>query len=154
MVKMIVFDMDGTLCRLYDVPDWLPKLRASDPSPYRDAAPMWDMDKLAAILAGLQAQGITIAVVTWLGIGASPEYKKATAAVKRDWLRQYGFPVDEFHAVQYGTTKANSVRAKLEPGDEAILIDDDAKVRRGWSLGQTINPTTENILDILAGLAQ
>lgn len=154
MIKMIVFDMDGTLCDLYGVHDWLRKLRNSDPSPYRDADPIWDMDQLVGILEQLQHKGIEIAVVTWLGIGATPEYKRATTAVKRDWLRQYNFPVDHFHAVQYGATKANSIRAKLAPGDEAILIDDDAKVRRGWSLGPTVNPTVENILDILKGLAQ
>jgi len=66
-------------------------------------------------------------------------------------LAQYDFPYDYFHCLQYGTTKANSVRKRLKDG-EAILIDDNKKVRAGWSLGTTIDPTTENIIEILKEL--
>ena len=83
MIKMIVFDMDGTLANLYNVPNWLSKLRASDTSPYADAAPMWDMAKLVKVLNALRSNGVEIAVVTWLGMGASPDYKKRTTEVNR-----------------------------------------------------------------------
>ena len=33
MLKMICFDMDGTIADLYAVPNWLEKLRAYDASP-------------------------------------------------------------------------------------------------------------------------
>ena len=33
-MKMICFDMDGTIADLYAVPNWLDKLRAEDASPY------------------------------------------------------------------------------------------------------------------------
>ena len=154
MLKMIVFDMDGTIADLYGVPNWLAKLRASDVSPYAEAAPMWDMDKLARVLEALRSKGVEIAVVTWLGMGASPAYKKQTADVKRYWLNSHHFPVDRFHAVQYGATKADSVRNRLAPGDEAMLIDDSAKVRQGWHLGPAVDPTDTDILELLAGLAQ
>lgn len=32
-MKMICFDMDGTIADLYAVPNWLDKLRAEDASP-------------------------------------------------------------------------------------------------------------------------
>ena len=44
--KMLCFDMDGTIADLYAVPNWLEKLRKGDPSPFQDAAPMWNMKAL------------------------------------------------------------------------------------------------------------
>ena len=61
----------------------------------------------------------------------------------------YGFPYDEIHLVQYGTTKANCTR-KL--GGNQILVDDNKIVREGWHLGETIDPTTENLIEILKTL--
>ena len=33
--------------------------------------------------------------------------------------------------------------------EEALIFDDDARVRRDWDLGGAIDPTTTNILDVL-----
>ena len=44
------------------------------------------------------------------------------------------------------------MRKRLNPGEEAILIDDNAKVRDGWHLGRTIDPTSCDLLDILEEL--
>ena len=150
MKKMICFDMDGTIADLYNVPNWLPKLRAEDASPYEDAAPIYDMDKLNEICAMLQQAGYEIRVITWLSMNSSEEYKDAVRTAKRNWLDKWGFIYDHFHGVQYGATKADSVRNYVE--SDAILIDDSAKVRNGWHLGQTIDPTDGNLFEILLGL--
>ena len=71
---------------------------------------------------------------------------------KREWLDRYDFPYDHFHGVKYGATKADSVRKRLHDGEEAILFDDNAKVREGWHLGETHDPTTEDIIEVLKGL--
>lgn len=71
-MKMICFDMDGTIADLYAVPNWLDKLRAEDASPYADAP--------------------------------------------------------------------------------AVLIDDNKKVRDGWHLGESIDPTKVNLLEVLSAL--
>lgn len=145
--------MDGTIADLYNVPGWLHKLRVEDTSPYAEANPMWDMRELATICRMLQQVGIEINVVTWLGMGASPEYKKATAKVKRDWLERYNIHPNHFHAVQYGATKADSVRRYLPSNCEALLIDDSDKVRQGWHIGPAVNPQEVDILELLAALA-
>lgn len=145
----ICFDMDGTIAYLYAVENWLSKLRAEDASPYLDAQPMWDMEALADILRQLQEQGITITVITWLAKDSTAEYKKAVREAKLDWLKKYDFPFDHFHGVQYGATKADSVRKFT---DNAWLIDDNAKVRKGWHLGETIDPTNCDIIEILKNL--
>lgn len=149
MNRSINFDMDGSINKFYDVPDWLPKLRAEDPSPYLDAEPMWDMEKLNEVLEKLREAGWEINVITWLSKNSSEEYKDAVREAKKAWLEKWSFVYDHFHGVQYGATKADSVRERTDYG---ILIDDNAKVRDGWHLGETIDPTTTNIIVALAAL--
>lgn len=148
-MNMICFDMDGTIADLYAVENWLDKLRAEDASPYKDARPMWDMMELNETLMLLEKEGWEVRVISWLSKDSTEEYKKAVRKAKEEWLTHYNFPAQKCHFVQYGATKANSVR---KVADYAILIDDNEKVRKGWSLGDTIDPTTENIVDILLSL--
>lgn len=64
--KMLCFDMDGTIADLYAVPNWLEKLRKGDPSPFQDAAPMWDMKALRNALLNAINKGWEVRVITWL----------------------------------------------------------------------------------------
>jgi hypothetical protein len=151
-VKMICFDMDGTIANLYGVKNWEKKLRNNDPTPYKVAKPMWDMNELREVLIALHNQGIEIRVITWLAMDSTEAYKRIVRQTKIEWLTKVGFPIDHFHAQAYGTTKANAVRKDLGENETAILIDDNAKVRKGWRLGETIDPTTENIIEVLKAL--
>lgn len=152
MLKMICFDMDGTIADLYGVKGWLEMLRNENPTPYEVAEPIWNTEALNAILMALQAKGIEIRIVTWLSKDSTEEYKTATREAKKDWLADNAFPYDHFHGVKYGATKADSIRKYLAEGETAILIDDNDKVRRGWHMGEAINPTTTDIIEYLAGL--
>lgn len=151
-VKMICFDMDGTIADLYAVSDWLEKLRAYDPTPYAEARPMWNMAELAEVLMQLQALGTEIRIITWLAKESTEEYKEEVRLAKREWLENCGFPFDNFHGVRYGATKADSVRKYLAENETAILIDDNAKVRNGWTLGETVDPTATDIVEYIKGL--
>ena len=153
-VKMVCFDMDGTIADLYGVNGWLEGLRAYDPTPYVQAEPMWDMTELAEVLMKLQIVGIEISIITWLSAGSTTEYDNEVRKAKREWLKNMGFPYDHFHGVKYGTTKASCVSRYLEENETAILIDDNAKVRNGWSLGDTIDPTNENVIETLKALIE
>ena len=150
--KMICFDMDGTIADLYGVPNWLEMLRAFDPTPYTQAEPMWDMTELADLLHEVQAIGIEIRIITWLSKESTADYDRAVREAKREWLEAQGFPFDHFHGVKYGATKADSVRRYLGEDDTAILFDDNAKVRQGWTMGEAIDPIETDILDFLRGL--
>ena len=136
MTKMLVFDMDGTIADLYGVEGWLKDLRTESVRPYTEAKPLYDMDELRELLNRLQKLGWLICVTTWLAKGATKEYDKAVTKAKKEWLEKYNFPYDEIHCVKYGTTKANCTRKK---GGFQILIDDNKKVRDGWTLGTTVN---------------
>ena len=150
-VKMICFDMDGTIADLYNFPDWLYCLRHENPDPYRLANPIWDMEKLRNTLLRLAAEGWHIRVISWLAMDSSENYKKAVREAKLNWLRRYNFPFEVAHLVQYGTTKANCIR---HVADHAILVDDSEKVREGWHLGETIDPADGDLLEKLEELLE
>ena len=146
--KTIVFDVDGTIADFYGVANWLEYLMEEDTTPYEVANPLYDMEYLNALLTILKKQGWKIVVTTWLSKGGTTEYNNRTRKAKLDWLEKYNFPYDEIHLVKYGTTKANCTR---KIGGFQILIDDNEQVRKGWSLGTTIN-ANENILKELEKL--
>ena len=150
--KMICFDMDGTIAQLYAVPNWLARLNAQDPTPYLEAEAMWNMVQLAKILSALQNLDVEIRIITWLSKESTEEYKNAVREAKKEWLENYGFPYDHFHGVQYGATKADSIRKALAPNETAWLIDDNAKVRKGWHMGEAIDPTNVDLLELLSSL--
>lgn len=151
MNKMICFDMDGTLCDLYAIPNWLEKLRAEDSSPYLEAAPMWDMEQLREVILKLIDQGWEIRIISWLSKDSSEAYKQAVRAAKLAWLEKYNFPYNRAHLVAYGTTKADCIR---RIANAATLIDDDSKVRKGWHLGETIDPMDGDLLERLENLLE
>ena len=147
--KALVFDMDGTIADLYGVEGWKEMLDGFDPTPYIEAEPMWNMAELVETLNELKTLGYMVIITSWLAINSTREYDKAVRTAKKNWLDNFGFPYDELHLVKYGTTKANCTR-KL--GGTQILIDDNAKVREGWNLGNTIDPTNEDIIETLKAL--
>lgn len=148
MNKTLVFDMDGTLVDLYGVENWLEDLRNFKARPYQLAQPMYDKDLLNTILLALKSCGWRIAVTSWLSKESNPQYDTVVRLAKRESLERMDFPFDEIHLVKYGTTKANCTR---HLGGYQILVDDNEDVRKGWTLGSTIN-ANENIIPMLLDL--
>lgn len=148
MTKMLVFDMDGTIADLYSVENWLTGIEAEETRPYEIAEPMYNMEDLAETLHRLKNKGWSVVITTWTAKNGTKAYNKAVGEAKKAWLAKYSFPYDEIHIVKYGTTKADCTRKKA---DFQVLIDDNEKVRNGWSLGMTVN-ANYNILDFLKTL--
>lgn len=143
-MKMIYFDMDGTITDLYSVKNWSSRLRDEEAAPYLEARPIYDMTILSKLLIKAKAQGYGIGIITWLSKGATKEYKKAVRQAKKQWLNKYlGVKLDEAHFIQYGTRKDYVAKDK-----KGILFDDDERVRAKWR-GTAINPTEQNIIEIL-----
>lgn len=152
-MKMLCLDMDGTIADLYHVNKWLDKILAEDPSPYAEAKPIWDMGKLTSILSQMISKGWEIRVITWLSKGGNPDYNKKVRQAKKEWLDCQNFPRMKTHVVKYGTRKASTIRKKdRENLEEAILVDDDSRIRKSWNLGRTIDPTNVNLLEALEEL--
>lgn len=138
--RTIVFDMDGTIADFYGVDGWLDYLKAENTTPYEVAKPLYKMDYLNALLVLLKTQGWKIVVTTWLAKGGTKEYNDRTRKAKLEWLAKHNFPYDEIHLVKYGTTKANCTR---KIGGYQVLVDDNENVRKGWTLGHTINANND-----------
>jgi len=146
--KILVFDMDGTLADFYGVEGWLDDLKAKSVRPYATAKCMYDEVELVDIINTLKEIGWYIVITSWLAKNSTKSYDDDVRQAKKDWLEKVGFPYDEIHLVKYGTTKANCTR---KHGGYQILVDDNAQVRKGWTLGDTIN-ANEDILEELKKL--
>jgi hypothetical protein len=142
----IYFDLDGTIYDLYGVVDWLPRLRASDPTPYCEGAALVDLVALHETLCDLIAEGYTVGVVSWLARGATAAYDKAVRATKRAWIRENLPTASEVHIVRYGTPKHRIVN-----NSNGILIDDETANLTNWTRGATIK-ADENLVETLRSL--
>ena len=148
MKKILVFDMDGTIADFYGVDGWLDDLKAESIRPYTTAKCIYNKDALVNLINELKNDGWFIIITSWLAKNSTKSYDDNVRQAKKDWLEKVGFPYDEIHLVKYGTTKANCTR---KHGGYQILVDDNEQVRKGWTLGDTIN-ANENILKELKKL--
>jgi hypothetical protein len=146
--KAIYFDMDGTIANLYAVENWLPMLRAYNPTPYEQAKVMVNMSQLARVLNKLKKQGYHIGIVSWLSKEPTEEYNKAVTNAKMTWLKKHlkSVKFDEIKIIAYGTPKSQAVKY-----GGGILFDDERPNRKEWQ-GQAYDE--KNILEILKNLIQ
>ena len=146
MKEWIWFDMDGTLNRFYEVPDWLPKLRSYDPSPYADAKVMHNMSLLARYLNKLQAMGYKIGIISWRSAVTNEEYDRQVNETKYEWLEYHLHSVkfDAINITHYGIPKQS-----FRQSENDILFDDSEPIRVGW--GNNAYPP-EQILSVLKSL--
>ena len=139
----INFDMDGTIADLYANPNWLPLLRAFDPTPYATAKPLLRLNVLARKLNELQKAGYELAIISWLSKESNAEYDEAVTATKMAWLAEHLPSVkwDRITIVPYGTPKQNFCNNPLD-----ILFDDEERNRSNWT-GRAYD--VKNIMEIL-----
>ena len=146
MTKAIYFDMDGTIANFYGVEGWLTCLETSDPTPYKVARPLVNMNMLARLLNRLQAEGWHIGIVSWLSKTSTVEFDVATTQAKMAWLNRHLPSVhwDEYNFLAYGTPKHERVMFA-----DGILFDDEIPNRVNWT-GTAYD--VDNIIEILKGL--
>lgn len=141
-MRKIWLDMDGTIADLYAVKDWLPMLRASNPTPYEKAKPLVNMATLARLIHNRQRNGLAVCIVSALSKDSTPEYDELVKQAKLRWLKKHlpSVQFDEIRFVPYTFTK-NDVNS----GDD-ILVDDEERHLVAWT-GIAIHAS-----EILAGL--
>lgn len=142
----IWFDLDGTLGSLYTVENWLPMLRAYDPTPYAIAKPLVNMSRLARYIHKVQRMGHEVGVISWLSKCSTPEYDADVTAAKYAWLRKHlpSVDFDAIHIVPYGLPKQTFAMS-----DDDILFDDEERNRDNWT-GKAFSET--EIFEVLGAL--
>lgn len=146
MSRMIWFDMDGTIADLYGVPDWLPKLRACDASPYTEAKPMLNMSILARYLNKLRVMGYGLGIISWCAKDSTYDYDTEVSIAKQMWLLKHLPSVtwDYIHITVYGKPKETWMKES-----DDILFDDCEEIRNEWD-GEAYEPI--KILEVLKDL--
>ena len=147
MAKTIWFDMDGTIADLYAVENWLPMLRAYDPTPYAEAKPLVNMSAFARITHKAQRNGYKVGILSWLSKESTADYDKAVTDAKLTWLRKHlpSVEFDEIKIVPYGYGKYQFNNGK------DILFDDEARNRSDWTY---IAYDVDNLLKDFAALTR
>lgn len=137
------FDMDGTIADLYSVSKWLDYLKQSDPTPYRTATPMVDMNRLAECAKRLHSRGHKLEVITWGAKNSTSDYLLEVARAKRNWVAHYAPSVfDAIHVLPYGEPKWTVCHGSNHAGLR-ILFDDERPNRDAWNAASPRNLAAE-----------
>ena len=121
--------MDGTVYDLYSIPNWLEMFRNEQEGVFTKGCALVDMDGLKKLCLKLISIGYQIGIITWLPMGASPEYMEVCTKEKYLWVKNNMPYVSEFYAQEYGTPKQY---APAKRAAEMWLIDDNKEVREMW----------------------
>lgn len=142
-IKIINFDMDGTIANLYGVEGWLDDIISHNARPYVKATPLVNMQVLARILNRLHKEGYIINIISWLAKNSTKEYDIKVKKAKIEWLKTHLASVefDNIYIVPYGTPKYT-----LSNG---ILFDDEIGNRTAWN---GVAYDVDNIIGVLKAL--
>lgn len=148
-ITEIALDMDGTLCDLYGVENWLDYLIEKNPYPYKVATPLVNFSLLARTIHRLQAYGIKVNVISWLAKDSNEEYDLKVTETKIKYLKKHlpSVEFDEIHIVEYGTPKTNFMT-----DERSILFDDEERNRNAWVENGGIAYDEKNLIEILKSL--
>ena len=125
----VTLDLDGTVYDLYNVENWLEKLRSEVASVFSEGDFIGDYNRFKTVCEKLVAMGVQFEVITWLPMQASPEYERECAEVKREWVKKFIPFVTEFTAQTYGIPKQNAI---IKRAKRMYLLDDNAEVCEMW----------------------
>lgn len=129
MTKKIYFDLDGTVYDLYNVNNWLEKLRTEQSNVFLDGNFMGDYEEFLDCIQALTVLGYTFGVITWLPMQASPEYEEICRQKKIKWINEKMPFVSEINICSYGIPKQDCIQKKA---NSMILIDDNSEVCKMW----------------------
>ena len=131
MKKTIVYlDMDGTIANLYGLENWLERLLNEDKTVFIDCEPL-TTEKHLLSLYPLEKYDIRILSMT--PKNASQAYCKSVEQQKNIWLDKYFPQLKKRIYMKYGYNK------NLKNSKNAILIDDNAKIRENYN-GMALYP--------------
>lgn len=134
MKKMVWFDLDGTVYRLYDVVNWLDRLEDKDATVFMvRGAERKSIRNIDKAIRYLKKHGVEVGVITWApkGVKKDERFFKEVEQVKREWVAEF-MPIinqNRMFVVEYGTPK-HEVAEMQDRNAQHILIDDNDEVRK------------------------
>ena len=146
----IYFDLDGTVYDLYNVENWLEKLRSEDASVFSEGNFIGDYNRFKTVCEKLVSVGVQFEVITWLPMQASEEYEIECTEVKREWVKKFMPFVTEFTAQSYGIPKQNAIKKRAKT---MYLLDDNKEVCEMWKtdkMRKAINVNRDELTTIEA----
>lgn len=154
MIK-VYFDMDGTIYDLYNVENWLKRLREEDETVYQVGTPLVDLGELEKVCGLLRYYGIRFGVISWASKNVEKEsiFFKRIERAKKEWIKNNLSFIQEIHILEYGEPKQSIInKSKI-----VYLIDDDERVLKSWKTEKQrkiINAKDKNIIEELYKLLE
>lgn len=130
MKKTVYLDMDGTIANLYEIENWLPRLRAEDKTIFLECEPMISEKEL---LDKFPTENFEMKILSMTPLNATENYCLDVINQKNEWLNKYFPSITKRIYKPYGHNK------NLKNSENAILIDDSEPIRKSWR-GIAINP--------------
>lgn len=135
MSTKIFFDLDGTLFDLYGKSEWLERLQNEDPTVFegdgmtKGFLSSIDLVNLFEVANMLAEKGVQFEVITWLPMGASPEYEFACDLIKRKWVKENLPFITKVTCLSYGIPKQNGIEKRAA---QMFLVDDNEEICKMW----------------------
>lgn len=102
MTVKVYFDLDGTIFDLYGKEKWLEMIETEQSGVFEgDFLPEINEDHFYTTVGDLLDLGVQFGVITWLPMGASPEYEEICRAEKMAWVKEFMPFISEFNCVSY-----------------------------------------------------
>lgn len=142
----IWLDMDGTIADLYGVRSWLSYIILEDVTPFKAAAPLYNIKELLQVLNQLK-NTFNIGIISWLPKNGRPVYNKKVAKAKINWLKKHKLYslLDNIQIVEYNTNKAEVCQSI----GRGYLVDDDNRNLNQWFLGNVIDAKGNIITELI-----
>lgn len=150
MSKKIYLDLDGTVYNLYKIENWLSMLRNEESGVFNQNQFIGNYNEFLKEVYRLIGSGWSFGVITWLPMGASPEYEQICREEKEQWINENLPFVNEVNICFYGIPKQNLIQKRAKT---MVLIDDNIEVCKMWNtnkMRKSINVSKD--FDIIAAL--
>ena len=126
----VYVDMDGTIANLYEVCNWLEKLRSEERDLFNNLNPMTTQERLLKIFP---KKLYNVKILSMTPKNASEEYCEIVKQEKNAWLDKHFPQITERIYLKYGDNK------NLKNSKNAILLDDNEIIRKNFK-GLALNP--------------
>lgn len=126
----VYIDMDGTIANLYEVNNWLEKLRSEERDLFNNLKPITTQERLLKIFP---KKLYNVKILSMTPKNASEEYCEIVKQEKNIWLDKYFPQITERIYLKYGDNK------NLKNSKNAILLDDNETIRKNFK-GLALNP--------------